>query len=149
MRWRGDERAGSGFLLLESADDDRFAKEKKRMTKPRFLRDNVLNSMLDDIRKIAFRIESQEVNFLFFQNSISSLEEVYETNKLVLYQLEKVIEQLRDQNAMTEVIDSLVGAAAHVQIGLSSLHNSLKIDLDQMHEFIINLKSSIEKSSIS
>lgn len=119
------------------------------MTKPRFLRDNVLNSMLDDIRKIAFRIESQEVNFLFFQNSISSLEEVYETNKLVLYQLEKVIEQLRDQNAMTEVIDSLVGAAAHVQIGLSSLHNSLKIDLDQMHEFIINLKSSIEKSSIS
>ena len=114
------------------------------MSKGRFLRDNVLTDMLTEIKNMAEQVEKKEMPSLLFSNSLAALAEMYETNKLVLQRLEETIQRLRDENQVSDLVDPIVEAAAHIQLGLVTIHNSLKEDISQMLEAIEDIKKSRE-----
>jgi hypothetical protein len=111
--------------------------------KKRFLRDNVLDDMLNEIRSISDRVSDSQFPTLMFSQSITAISEMYESNKIVLEHLEDVIEQMREKDINDDVMDKVVEAAAHVQIGLMSIHASLKSDIDTLLSSIETLKNSL------
>lgn len=93
--------------------------------KKRFLRDGVINEMLDDICSITAKVPDSNTSVVCSQ-SFASLVELYETNKIVLQYLEDVIDELREGYPVDRVIEKVVQAAAHIQIGCLSAHNTLQ-----------------------
>lgn len=115
----------------------------------RFLRDKVLDGMLNDIQFIASKVLDASPKTLVFNDSIASLEEMFETNKLVLSRLEEAIAELRNHSGKDapDIIDPLVEACAHIQIAMVSIHNSLRSDLDRIHDTVTEMRGFIENSS--
>jgi hypothetical protein len=109
----------------------------------RFLRDNVLDDMLHEIRVISDRVTEAEFPTLMFTQSITAISEMYETNKIILEHLETIIEQVRDDSPKEDILQKAVEAAAHVQIGLVSVHTALKQDIDTLMSSIESLKDSL------
>ncbi|MBD3267892.1 hypothetical protein GF373_14585 [bacterium] len=110
----------------------------------RFLRDNILDEMLHEIRNISETITDSQFPTLMFSQSLAAISEMYETNKTVLHHLEEVIEQLREKEVDDQVLDQVVNAAAHVQIGLMSVHSALKNDVESLLNGIESLRSTLE-----
>lgn len=110
------------------------------MSHKRFLRDHTLDSMLDEIRAISGKLSQRVFPGLIFSQSLESLTEMYETNRIVLQKLELAIESLRKSNENEEALNSIVEAAAHVQIGLVTIHNALKEDVGLLLQQISDLK---------
>lgn len=98
--------------------------------KKRFLRDGVLDEMLDDICQISEKVPENEQALLCSQ-SFASLLELYETNKVVLQYLEEAIDDYRSGGAMDGVIEKVVQAAAHIQIGCVSAHDALQTFINE------------------
>lgn len=109
----------------------------------RFLRDNALDNMLTEIRSISEKFSRNEFPGFVFTKSLESLTEMYETNKLILQHIEDAIEMLRKTGSNEEALMSLVSAAAHVQIGMISIHNALKEDVNILLGQILELKESL------
>jgi len=118
------------------------------MSQKRFLRDKALDEMLTEIQAISERVVSNEFPTLVFSNSMTSLSEMYETNKLVLVYLEDVIENIRKNAPQDEVLDKIVEAAAHVQLGLVTVHNALKQDINSLLTLIQKLGKTLEDKNI-
>ncbi|MBI1388585.1 MAG: hypothetical protein GC154_09080 [bacterium] len=108
----------------------------------RFLRDNTLAEMLDEIRNISSKVSDSEFPTMMFTKSLSSISELYEVNIHVLRRLESAIEQIRDIPDTKDVLEDIVDAAAHVQIGLVSVHTSLKADIVTLMDSLQNLKNT-------
>lgn len=121
------------------------------MSHKRFLRDNILDEMLNEIRSITTKIESTQYPTLLFSHSLRTVNEMYETNRTVLVILEDLIDVLRNRNPEDPSLDPIVESAAHIQIGLVSVHKALKDDVQQLVEVIDNLKNTItlEEESIN
>lgn len=120
------------------------------MGKKRFLRDRMLDDMLSEIRNVAEKVGDTKFPSLLFTNSLRSIAEMYETNKHVLQGLEHTIEQIRSSpEDKEELIDNIVEAAAHIQIGLVSMHEALREDVKDMMKMIEKLKESIDLDQIS
>ena len=115
----------------------------------RFLRDRVLDNMLEEIRAISDKVTDTEFPSFIFSHSISAISEMYETNKVVLQHLEDAIEKMRETNVKGEVLETVVESAAHIQIGLMSIHTALKGDLDSLMNSIETLKSSLDVLKIN
>ena len=113
------------------------------MKQSRFLRDNILDEMLAEVRAISDKMTRREFPPIIFCNSLSALTELYETNKTVLQHLETAIEAMRKKESTEIVIDQIVEAAAHIQLGLVSVHNALKEDINELLEGILNLKKNL------
>ncbi len=113
------------------------------MAKTRFLRDKMLDEMLDEIRTISDKIFTNEFSLMVFTNSMRSLAEMYETNKRILLRLEKVIETKRTHQPDDPTLDDIVEAAAHVQLGLVTIHNALKKDVNGLLQGIKDIESSL------
>ncbi len=113
------------------------------MTKTRFLRDHTLDEMLDEIRLISEKVSNSNFPSMIFSNSVSSLSELYESNKIVLQHLEDAIEQIRGQHPPDEILDKIVEAAAHVQLGLVSVHNALKQDVNSLLKVLTQMENSL------
>lgn len=113
------------------------------MDKKRFLRDSVLDDMLDEIRSISDKVSESGFPSMMFHSSLMSLSELYESNKHVLTQLEKAIDLIRRDGKPSAVLNEIVDAAVHVQIGLTTVHNALKQDINQVLENIQQLKASL------
>ncbi len=114
------------------------------MTGKRFLRDNTLGNMLDEIKSISDKVADNEFPNIMFSQSLASLSELYETNTHVLQRIENAIEGVRQEGDLTEVLEDLVHAAAHVQIGLVSVHKSLKTDVASMLHTLNHLKEVVK-----
>ncbi len=93
--------------------------------KKRFLRDGILDEMLNDICAISEKVPDKDSAIVCSQ-SFASLVELYETNRVVLEYLESVIDDLREGLTNDQVIEKVVQAAAHMQIGCVSAHNTLQ-----------------------
>jgi len=113
------------------------------MSQSRFLRDHVLDEMLADIRSIADKVSRREFPPIVFCNSLTSLTELYETNKAVLQHLETGIEELRHEGSHEKILDEIVEASAHLQIALVSVHDALKQDINELLDGIMNLKKNL------
>lgn len=113
------------------------------MAGKRFLRDRVLDNMLDEIRSISEKVTDTEFPSFIFSQSISAISEMYETNKVVLQHLEDAIEKMRETHVEGEILETVVESAAHIQIGLMSIHSALKGDLDSLMDSIETLKDSL------
>lgn len=98
--------------------------------KKRFLRDGVLNEMLETICSISDKVPECDSSVICSQ-SFASLVELYETNKIVLQYLEEVIDDLRDDVSLEDVIEKVVQAAAHIQLGCLAAHNTLQVLFDE------------------
>ncbi len=116
------------------------------MTKKRFLRDKVIHTMLDDIQRISELIENEEMPMFTFKHSLCSLASMYQTNKLILERLEETIEMLKKENPDHPAIDNVVEAAAHIQLGLVEIHQSIKSDFDTLHEAVVKLRDLLDVS---
>lgn len=113
------------------------------MAMKRFLRDNILDEMLEEIRMISGKTAETGFPTLVFSQALISLSELYETNKVVLKHLEEVIDRLRHSNVETETIDQVVEAAAHIQVGLVTVHNALKKDVQTILDGIDMLRKNL------
>ncbi|MDP8243465.1 MAG: hypothetical protein P9L94_05230 [Candidatus Hinthialibacter antarcticus] len=113
------------------------------MSGKRFLRDNTLGSMLDEIKTISNKVSQNEFPNIMFSQSLASLSELYETNTHVLERIENAIEGIRSGKENSEVLEDLVHAAAHVQIGLVTVHKSLKTDVSAMLHTLNHLKEVV------
>lgn len=113
------------------------------MSGKRFLRDNTLGDMLEEIRAISDKVSQNEFPNIMFSQSLLSLSELYETNTHVLEQIESAIEGVRNGSESSEVLEDLVHAAAHVQIGLVSVHKSLKTDIASILSTLDHLKDIV------
>ncbi len=102
------------------------------MTQTRFLRDDVLDEMLLEIKSISDRVDNEYASSLKFYKTFISLTELYETNKIALVHMEDAIELLRKEGASQEVIDLVVGAALHIQLGIVNVHNIIKEDTKEI-----------------
>lgn len=116
------------------------------MGKKRFLRDRVLHTMLDDITSVSDMIENENMPMFTFKHSMCSLAELYQTNKLILERLEETIELLKKEGGSQEAIDKVVEAAAHIQLGLVEIHQSIKTDFDTLHEAVVKLRELMDVS---
>lgn len=116
------------------------------MTKKRFLRDKVLHTMLDDITRISELIEHDSMPMFTFKHSMCSLAGLYQTNKIILEHLEEAIEQLKKDGQSQDAIDNVVKAAAHIQLGLVEIHQSIKTDFDTLHEAVDKLRGLMDVS---
>lgn len=116
------------------------------MKKKRFLRDNVLDTMLEEIRLISGKTPDREYHGMFFSQSLLSLGELYETNKLVLIHLEEVIDRLRKDRVNQGIIEQVAAAAAHIQLGLLTVHTALKKDTQAMTDGIDYLRKCLNIS---
>lgn len=114
------------------------------MNKKRFLRDNTLNEMLDEIRAISNKISNSEFPALLFSNTLLNITEMYETNKVVLERLEDSIEKARQSDVDPELLDELIESAAHVQLSLVSVHRALKDDVSFLVKVIKTLKDNLD-----
>ncbi len=114
------------------------------MGKTRFLRDNILDDMLDEIRAISDQVARQEIPPLLFYKSFTALTEMYETNKNILRHLEEAIETLRKKGVDNESIDPIVQAAVHIQMGIVNVHNTLKQDIENLLDSIQSLKKNLK-----
>ncbi|MFB3789523.1 MAG: hypothetical protein ACE15F_24460 [bacterium] len=111
------------------------------MLKKRFLRDNVLDEMLSEIRRISENVKENRFPSLVFSKSLLSLSDLYETNKIVLQRLEGIIGHLRKHpSGNEEIIGEVVEAAAHIQLGLVSVHNALTQDIRGILDGIQDLR---------
>lgn len=116
------------------------------MGKKRFLRDKVLHTMLDDITSVSDMIENENMPMFTFKHSMCSLAGLYQTNKLILERLEETIELLKKDGQSQEAIDKVVEAAAHIQLGLVEIHQSIKTDFDTLHEAVLKLRELMDVS---
>jgi hypothetical protein len=116
------------------------------MAKKRFLRDKVLHTMLDDITRVSEMIENEQMPMFTFKHSMCSLAGLYQTNKLILEHLEEAIEQLKTDGKSQDAIDNVVKAAAHIQLGLVEIHQSIKTDFDTLHEAVAKLRELMDVS---
>ncbi len=114
------------------------------MAKVRFLRDRMLDGMLNEIQSISEKVNEENLSPLFFSRSFSSLSEMYETNKMILENLEEAIEQLRHGDPHEEIIDTVVKAAAHIQLSLVTIHTSIKDDINTLMEGITELQNTLQ-----
>lgn len=113
------------------------------MAYKRFFRERVLDNMLVEIRYISEKVTDTEFPSFIFSQSISAVSEMYETNKVVLQLLEDAIEKMRETHVEGEILETVVESAAHIQIGLMSIHTALKRDLDSLMNSIETLKDSL------
>ena len=100
--------------------------------------------MLEEIRMISGKTSDSGFPTMVFSQALVSLSELYETNKVVLVHLEKVIDQLRKEGVRTEIVERVVEAAAHIQVGLVTVHNALKKDVQTIVEGIETLRKKLE-----
>lgn len=114
------------------------------MPKKRFLRDKVLHNMLDDILRLSDLLENETMPMFTFKNSMCSLAGLYQTNKLILERLEETIELLKQDDKSQESIDKVVEAAAHIQLGLVEIHQSIKTDFDMLHDAVEKLRGMLD-----
>jgi len=114
------------------------------MKKKRFLRDNVLDMMLEEIHLIAGKSPEGNYPGMFFSQSLFSLGELYETNKLVLIHLEEVIDRMRRDRINQGIVEQVAAAAAHIQLGLVTVHTALKKDTQAMLEGIEHLRKCLD-----
>lgn len=98
--------------------------------KKRFLRDGVLDSILDEICSISEKVPDMDSAVVCSQ-SFATLVELYETNKIVLQYLEAVIDDMRGGASYETVLEKVVQAAAHMQIGCVSAHQTLQSLFDR------------------
>ncbi len=113
------------------------------MSRKRFLRDNVLDDMLNDIRMISGRTAETGFPTMVFSQALISLSELYETNKVVMVHLEDVIDKLREQGVDSATIDQVVEAAAHIQVSLITVHSALKQDVQSILEGVEQFRESL------
>lgn len=95
-------------------------------SKRRFLRDHVLDQMLNELRDIQQRVESRQEEFTsdvgpIFQAAL----ELYEANKIVLGHIETVIESVRGSKSQELCLGDLTMAAAHLSMGITAFHSVL------------------------
>ncbi len=114
------------------------------MNKTRFLRDSILDEMLEEIRQISDQVSRHQLSPLLFFNSFIALTEMYETNKTVLKHLEKSIEVMRNNDSPPESIDPVVESATHIQMGLINVHSTLKKDIEDLLNSIEDLKENLK-----
>ncbi|MBN2329795.1 MAG: hypothetical protein JXR73_21820 [Candidatus Omnitrophica bacterium] len=96
------------------------------MLRKRFLRDRVIDDMLDEIRMASERSGQSDGAQVLLSNSMLSLTELYEGNKIVLTILEDSIEKLRSEGVNSQIVDKLIEAATQIQVSMVKIHNSLK-----------------------
>jgi hypothetical protein len=113
------------------------------MSRKRFLRDNVLDDMLNDIRMISGRTAETGFPTMVFSQALVSLSELYETNKVVMVHLEEVIDKLRVQGVDSSTIDQVVEATAHIQVGLVTVHSALKKDVQSILDGVEQFRKSL------
>ena len=92
----------------------------------RFLRDLILDKMLRDLRDIQRRSETDEEFVIGTADPIIEASvNLLETSKTVLEHIESAIEGIRAIAAGSDHLDSLIMAAAHLRIGITTMHSSL------------------------
>lgn len=92
----------------------------------RFLRDSVLDQMLQELRDIHDKVETAEEEFSSELGPIlQAALEVYESDKIVLGHIEKAIEKVRADPSASSHLDDLVLAATHLRLGLTAFHSVL------------------------
>ena len=111
--------------------------------KKRFLRDHLIDDMLSEVRLVSDKVGDSDFPRMIFSQSLSSLSEMYETNKVVPQHLEDIIDLLKKQADTKDVIQHAVEAAAHVQLGLVAVHGALKDDMNVISGSVQSLRESL------
>ena len=92
----------------------------------RFLRGLMIDQMLHELREVQHKLETQEtVLTRNLDEVLGASIETYQANKVSLKHIEAAIEGVRNEPTAGRCLDDLVIAAAHVRLGLTSLHAAL------------------------
>jgi hypothetical protein len=93
----------------------------KKNVKKRFLRDGVLDSMIEQIK--VYDKKSWTHNDVFLP-SFASILQLFQLNRFILKQIESQIETIRNDVGITR--DELIHIASHLQDGLRNTFHGLQ-----------------------
>ncbi len=99
------------------------------MENKRFLRDGVIDSMIQHICDISGSY-TEEGSVVVCSQSFESITELYESNKIALKYLESLIEESHEEMEIDDLIDQVVEAATQIQQGCPSTYSSLQGSLN-------------------
>lgn len=94
------------------------------MSKRRFIRDGLLDEMIDDLHRCREQMVRDETDHKYVQLYLT-IHTMYETAKVVLERLEEVLDQYREHQSIEEVTVPIADAAMHLQTGIRTIHNSI------------------------
>jgi hypothetical protein len=100
----------------------------------RFLRDGVLERLLDEVRQAVERLPGEDEPRNFLAQYLQSIIISYETNKITLERIEEAIEIARPHDATGEIYVPLCEAATHIKSGILSLHEALWRNLEPLRD---------------
>lgn len=99
----------------------------KRPYKKRFLRDGVLDQMIEKIREYDKKSWTTHETFM---PSLASIIQLFQLNRFILKQLETQIEKLREKDS--ELYHEFKNIAAHLQEGMRSTFEGLEEECDSI-----------------
>ena len=117
------------------------------MTNKRFLRDRILDDMIDDIQFMSDKLPVNECQWLVNTQLNAFLSDLFQVNKKVLERLETLIEEKRNVTLPDDVIVCLVKTASDIQSGLVSVRRSIKEGIEGMTDGIQDFLSSFDASN--
>lgn len=98
----------------------------------RFLRDGVLERLLDEVKETVGRLPEEDESLNFLIQYLHSIIISYETSKVTLERIEEAIESARPKDATGEICIPLCDAATHIKSGILSLHEALWRNLEPL-----------------
>ncbi len=114
------------------------------MSKKRFLRDNVLQDMLDNFEKLAQLVNESESKEICPAGEQDLIRMMFETNHTVLERLEETIEGIKNGAQKDELNVSLTEAAMHIQTATRSIHDILMGRVDARRDDLDDLIDEID-----
>lgn len=115
------------------------------MMKKRFMRDNVFDGMMKEVRVLSNGTKDRPMPAMVFHLSLTPLANMYETCEKVMNHLEITIEEFRRQGIGEHHVIEIIRAIRYLQAGLIKTHDSLKDDLQSVVDEVEDLKESVSK----
>lgn len=104
------------------------------MANKRFLRDGILERLLDEVKQTVERLPGKDEPRNFLAQYLQSIIISYETNKITLERIEEAIESARPFDTTGEICIPLCEAATHIRSGILSLHEALWRNLEPLRD---------------
>jgi len=105
------------------------------MVKKRFLRDQVIDKLIEDVERLAASIPNVDDSSIeFLSHYVNSLLIAFKTAKISLERIEEAITAARKIDNTEIVHAPLCEAAMHLQVGVNSLNEALWLNTQSLRE---------------
>ncbi|MEW6238645.1 MAG: hypothetical protein AB1656_24945 [Candidatus Omnitrophota bacterium] len=105
------------------------------MVKMRFLRDKVIDKLIEEVERLSASIPDEDENSIeFLSHYVNSLLITFKTTKIVLERVEEAITAARKIDNTEIVYAPLCEAAMHLQVGVNSLNEALWLNTQSLRQ---------------